>query len=253
MTIDWFTIAAQILNFLILVYLLKRFLYPAIIGAMDKREKLIASRLEAAEDKTKQAGEAEASYIHLKQELTAEREQLTAQAREEAEKLRQELSGKARDEVDADKARWHEAIEQQEGEFLRQLRERAAEQVVTIARRTLQDLADEPLEQRIISKFMERLEHIDKAENDALRKSLEKGKSAIGVASAFELPDDTRKRIREVLQDQLGDSPEPAFSTSADLIGGIELSVGDMRISWSLQSYLDDLEQEVSKAVEDAA
>ena len=253
MTINWFTIAAQILNFLVLVYLLKRFLYPAIIGAMDKREKLIASRLQAAEEKTKQATEAEASYNQLKQELATQRQDLTSQAREEAEKLRQELSGKARDEVDADKARWREAIKQQQDEFLRLLRERAAEQVVAIARRTLQDLADESLEQRIISRFIERLEHIDRAENDALRKSLEKGKSTIGIASAFKLPDDTRKRIRGVLQDQLGDSPEPTFSTSADLIGGIELSVGDMRIAWSLESYLDDLEQEVSKAVEDAA
>ncbi|TFH36611.1 MAG: F0F1 ATP synthase subunit B [Dehalococcoidia bacterium] len=251
MRIDWFTIAAQILNFLVLVYLLRRFLYPAIIGAMDKREKLIASRLAAAEEKVKQASEAEVSYILQKQELAASSEQLTAQAREDAEKLRQKLSEQARADVDADRARWREAIKSQENEFLQLLRVRTAEQVVATVRRTLQDLADEQLEQRIVSRFLERLQNTEKVEIAAIRKTLEKDKTGIRVASAFELPDDLRRPIRDALRAQLGNDVEPVFETSADLIGGIELRVGEIRISWSLQSYLDELEQQVSKAMED--
>ncbi len=50
MLINWFTVLAQIVNFLILVYLLKRFLYGPIIRAMQEREKKIARRLQDAED-----------------------------------------------------------------------------------------------------------------------------------------------------------------------------------------------------------
>jgi F-type H+-transporting ATPase subunit b len=37
MLIDWFTVGAQVLNFLILVWLLKRFLYGPILDAIDAR------------------------------------------------------------------------------------------------------------------------------------------------------------------------------------------------------------------------
>ena len=49
MLIDWFTVGAQALNFLILVWLMKRFLYKPILRAIDEREKRIASELADAE------------------------------------------------------------------------------------------------------------------------------------------------------------------------------------------------------------
>ena len=55
MLIDWFTVAAQAVNFLILVWLLKRFLYKPILGAMDAREQRIASRLRQAETEKAEA------------------------------------------------------------------------------------------------------------------------------------------------------------------------------------------------------
>jgi F-type H+-transporting ATPase subunit b len=45
MLIDWFTVGAQTLNFLILVWLMKRFLYKPILNAIDTREKRIAKEL----------------------------------------------------------------------------------------------------------------------------------------------------------------------------------------------------------------
>ena len=55
MLIDWFTVLAQIINFLVLVYLLKRFLYGRIIRAMDERERKIALRLEEAQGRKEEA------------------------------------------------------------------------------------------------------------------------------------------------------------------------------------------------------
>ncbi len=252
MTLDWFTIAAQILNFLLLVYLLKRFLYPAVIRMMDKREQLIASRLQAAEDKMKQASEAEASYVLQKQEFAAEKETLIAQARADAEKLRKKLSEQAHTDVEAERTRWRTAIELQERESVKLFRRRAAEQVVGIARRALQDLADEELEQRIVVRFVAQLQAISMTEVAAIRKSLERDGGAVTVTSAFDLPEETRQKILQALQAQAGDGVELKFTTSPDLVSGIELTVGDTRIAWNLRSYLDELEQAVSKAVEEA-
>ena len=55
MLINWFTVCAQAINFLILVWLLKRFLYKPILHAIDEREKGIAAQLADAEAKKAEA------------------------------------------------------------------------------------------------------------------------------------------------------------------------------------------------------
>jgi F-type H+-transporting ATPase subunit b len=253
MTIDWFTIAAQALNFLLLVYLLKRFLYPSIIRAMDKREKLIASRVAAADDEMKQAKEAETSYNQLKQEFSTQQQELTAKAREDAEKLRQELSEKARAEVEDERAKWKQSLLQQEEEFLRLLRQRSAEQVMLVTRKALQDLADAQLEQQIASRFVARLKDIKDGEWKAARGSMEKDKGGVAVHSAFPLGEDMRTVIIDLVRQKLGDKTQVAFTTSDGISGGVLLKIGDMQVAWSLESYLDELQEEVSRVVQDAS
>jgi F-type H+-transporting ATPase subunit b len=249
MIIDWFTIGAQILNFLVLVYLLRRFLYPPLIRAMDKRERRIAARHDEAEQMLKQAKEAEASYVRQQQELTDEREALMTQAREEADKLRQELADRARAEVDADQARWHKALKHQKDELLNTLRVHLAEQVMATARRALRDLADEELEDRIISNFLLRVSGLKDAETAAVRTEMTKDGGHLRIASAFDLSADTRNRVKEVVKTAFGDGIKPVFTKSGDLIGGVEMIAGEIRIAWSLQDYLADVEQEFSKIV----
>ena len=61
MLINWFTVAAQIVNFLILAVLLKRFLYGPIVRAMAAREERIASEMAAAAQKRREAEQEEAA------------------------------------------------------------------------------------------------------------------------------------------------------------------------------------------------
>ena len=103
MLIDWFTVAAQAINFLILVGLLKRFLYKPILHAIDEREKGIATQLAQAEtdkanaqkqrDDLQQKNEAfdqERAALLKKatDEAAAERDRLLDQARKDANTLR---------------------------------------------------------------------------------------------------------------------------------------------------------------------
>jgi len=69
MNIDWLTVAAQVVNFLILVYLLKRFLYKPVIAAMDRREARIRDRLEKAREREQEAQSRAESYESAQAEL----------------------------------------------------------------------------------------------------------------------------------------------------------------------------------------
>ena len=85
MQIDWITVAAQIANFLVLVWLLQRFLYQPITQAMTRREKEIEDRLAEAKD-ARQAAEEEAEKLRARQaELDSEKDQILEDAKQEAQ------------------------------------------------------------------------------------------------------------------------------------------------------------------------
>jgi F-type H+-transporting ATPase subunit b len=82
--INWFTIIAQIVNFLILVILLKYLLYDRIVSAMDERERKIRERLESAEKKQEEAENRKQELQAERRSLEDQRQGILAEARKEA-------------------------------------------------------------------------------------------------------------------------------------------------------------------------
>jgi F-type H+-transporting ATPase subunit b len=249
--IDWFTLVAQIVNFLVLIGLLKYFLYDRILRVADEREAQIADRFEEAEQAKKAAHEEAETYREKQRDLENEREELISEAREEAAARRQELLKKARHEVEEAQTQWYDAIQREKEVFLQDLRSRAGQQIYSIARRALADLADAELEQRIVQAFMERIGQLDDDTRDVIARSIgDSGKNVV-IRSAFEIPDDTRRNLVRSIQDQWGDSVEGEFQTSSDLVAGIELQADGYQIAWSLQDYLAGLEEDMSQIFEE--
>src|ERR1700722_17887094 len=100
MLIDWFTVGAQLLNFLILVWLLKRFLYKPILDAVDAREKRIAAELADAAAKQAAAGKERDDFQDKSRALDLQRSAMLAQAADDAKTERERLLAQARKEAD---------------------------------------------------------------------------------------------------------------------------------------------------------
>src|SRR5580698_8172580 len=109
MLIDWFTIGAQALNFLILVWLLKRFLYKPILNAIDEREKGIATQLAEADAKQAEAQKERDDFQHKNEAIDQERAALLRKATDEAHAERQRLLDEARKDVDSLRAQRQDA------------------------------------------------------------------------------------------------------------------------------------------------
>jgi F-type H+-transporting ATPase subunit b len=248
--IDFITLSAQIINFLVLVLLLRHFLYKRIINIMDEREKRIASRLKEALQKGKEAEQEAESYRKKKQELFDKHEEMVAGIRDEVEAIRKDLTNKARDKAEESKARWLEAIEHQKDSFLTDLRRLAGEEIYTIARRVLHDLANQELEWHIINTFIKRLQNMEEDEKKAIKEFHQKPQQELVIKSTFEIPENIRQIIQKALQEQLNGDISLQFKTSPDLICGVELEAQGKRITWSLDSYLDSLEEDLSKMLE---
>lgn len=253
MLIDWFTIVAQIVNFLILVALLKHFLYGRVIKAMDERERKIASRLENAEKKQEQAESEADSYRKKNQELEEKRKEFLSQAREEAEKERKELIQKARTEIDRLQAQWREALRQEKNSFLQELQQKVNQQVCHITRRAMKDLANADLEGQIVNAFIDRLRNLGEKEQETIISSMEDGGHPVTVMSAFEIASNDRQKITKALRKAIEEGVEVEYQTSPDMILGIELRIHGRKLAWSLDDYLESLESSIGRALDEEA
>jgi F-type H+-transporting ATPase subunit b len=250
--IDWFTVAAQIVNFLILVALLRYFLYGRIKRAMHERQQRIAAHLEEAEHRRQEADEQAASYQQKHQELEAQRAELMAQVRAEADAKRQELFDQARADLDRTQTRWQEALRREQAAFLRDLRQRTAQQVYATARRALTDLAGVELEHHILSVFLERLQGLDAQAWETLTASPQDVEPSLLIRSTFDLPHEARQRLLALLRKHLGKAVDVRFETSPDVLCGIEMQTNGQKIAWSLEHYLEGLEEQLSATLEAA-
>jgi F-type H+-transporting ATPase subunit b len=251
--INWFTVIAQIVNFLILVVLLKYLLYNRIIKAMDEREGKIQLHLKEAEEK-EQAAEREAESLRQKnRDFDENREKMLAQAKEEADARRKELTQEARLAVTNLRSVWQEAVQREKESFVQDLRKMAATQVYALARKAFEDLADAELGERMVDVFLARIQKIKKKERDALVVSIKEAGNEVVILSAFEITSKMRKKVTQALHRHLNGEITPRYETTPDLIMGIELKTRGRKIAWNLRHYLDTMEENALRTLEQEA
>ena len=141
MLIDWFTVIAQVINFLILVWLLKRFLYRPILNAIDAREKRIAAEIADADTKKAQALKQRDEFQHKNEEFDKQRSARMNQIEEEAKTKRLQLLDVAREESNELRAKLQAALKNEKRSLNEALTHCAREEVFAIARKVLIDLA----------------------------------------------------------------------------------------------------------------
>ncbi|MFH1820085.1 F0F1 ATP synthase subunit B family protein [Thiobacillus sp.] len=241
MLIDWFTVIAQAVNFLILVWLLKRFLYRPILDAIDAREKRIALALADADAKKTEAEKERDAFQHKNEEFDQQRATLLSQATDEAKAERLRLLDAARQESDGLRAKRHEALKSEQQSLREALARRAQEEVFAIARKALADLAVETLEARMVDVFLGRLRELDDAAMAEMKSAFKASSRPLLVRTAFTLAPPHRAAIETALKGILGREMQVQFETAPDLVSGIEVSANGHKVAWSIADYLASL------------
>ncbi len=250
MQIDWFTLIAQIVNFLILVIVLRALLYKRIIKTMDERERRIAESISNAEEKEAKAEEIEREYRNKRDEIEREKDSIIVTAKEDAEKRSKEMISTARDEIEQKKSKWLETLRRDKENFVKQLNREASERVLATARKVLREMADEGLNSRIVEKFGERLQGLPDDEIAGFSKALEDANRELTIISAFDLTDEESETIQDALKERFGDI-EATVKTESDKIAGIEVRAGGKKIEWSIEEYIEELQESVRIAFEE--
>ena len=253
MLIDWFTIGAQALNFVVLVWLMKRFLYKPVQDAIAARETLIAGQIADADKKKAEAKQDRDDFQHKNDAFDQERAALLKKATDDASSERERLLGAAGNAADALAAKRSTALQADADSLSRGLRRRVQDEVFAIARKTLADLASASLDERICETFAGRLRDLEGAEKQRLLAAFDSGSEALIVRSAFELPAAQRTSIRKTVHETFATAAALQFETAPDLVGGIELSAGGHKLAWSIADYLTSLERGVGELLQSQA
>lgn len=249
MLIDWFTVGAQVLNFLVLVWLLKRFLYKPILHAINEREKRIATELANADKKEAEAQKERDEFQQKNEEFDQRRASLLNKTTEEAQVERKRLLDEARNAADALTDRRMDTLRNDEHILFQEISRRAQQEVFAIARKALTDLASTSLEERMCEMFIRRLREMDSKTKEVVAKALNTASDPALVHSAFDLPAEQSEAIQNALNETFSAEIRVRFETTPDLISGIELFTNGQKVSWSISDYLASLEKGVAESL----
>jgi F-type H+-transporting ATPase subunit b len=216
--IDWFTVGAQAVNFIILVWLLKRFLYKPILNAVDAREKLIAGKLADADAKEANAQSQRDAFQKKNEAFDKQRAALLATATDEAAAEGRKLLDDARKAADALSAKRNEALRTDAHALTQSLRRRAQQEVFTIAKKTLADLADTDLDKRMAEVFTRRLRGMAGKAKVTFGKALTSSTGPALLRSAFDLPARQRAAIQKALDETFSTKVPIRFETAPSLV-----------------------------------
>ena len=238
MQINWFTVIAQIINFLILVWLLKRFLYKPILKGIEDREKLIAAQLDDAKVKKEEAGKEQDLFQKKNQDFDAQRTTQMNTVAEEVKTERQKLLDEATNESNALRSKLGKAVENEEQNINQEMIRKIQEEVFAIARKTFTDLASQALEEQAVKTFIGRVVGLKEEQKKRFITAFGAATGPVIVQSAFELPALQRGEIEKAVKETSQTTALFQYETRADLVSGIEMTANGYKLSWNISDYL---------------
>lgn len=241
MSIDWVTVLAQLANFLLLVWLLKRFLYRPILAGIDAREAEIARRMAAADEARGRADAAELRYQQLQRELASGRQERMDEVLQATEHEREQLLAEARIQREQEHRDWRRHLEQEREEFQQRLQRTGESLLLELTRKALRELADENLEAAIARQLGLRLAsmagELVAAAGQAQRATVSTHTPLDGASQAA-----FAAELAHFLP-----GVELHFAVDAQQSPGVIIQVGGARLAWTIDSYMDGFDAALAR------
>lgn len=234
MNFDWTTFFLELINFFILLWILRRFLYRPVLEVIAARQRKIEDRLREAETAWAEArtakegcerqlaawdGEKAKAFADLEREIAAERERLLGRLAEEVAEAR--VKRQAQEE--RERQEWAHMAEQRAlelgGRFVGKLLERSVSPA---------------LEGRLVALVLDDLPVLPPAEAEKLRAAL--AEDSLEIASAFPLSEAQRAALIAAIEKLAGRPVSPVFREEPALLAGLRIHAGP----WSLGANLQD-------------
>lgn len=239
MQIDWWTLGLQAVNFLVLVWLLWRFLYRPVKAVIEKRKEITEQAFAEADSQKNEAEAARQRFEEDRAAMATERQDMLKKVHEELESERRKVLEDAKREADKVMDAARQSIAEERDAALAEIREHANALAVELASRLLEQIgssasASEPLEQ-----LERRLTEMPGNERDRLRKDLEPNSARLTVVTAVPLTAEEQDEWSDRLGRTLGHEDKIDFAADTAILGGAELRFPHAALKFTWADQLD--------------
>lgn len=235
MELDWTTFILEIANFLVLVWILKHFLYRPVLKVIARRRDQIEDSLSEARDTRQQANTLKEQFEGRLAGWETEKEEAHARLMEEIAAERQRLMVAVAKAMDEERAKRKAIEERQQQEWLRVAAEQGVAQGQAFATRLLERLAGPELEMGLFGLLLQELSQLPEQQRKDLATAADR-EAKLDILSAYPLAAAQRAELATALQTLLGRELPAEFGEQPDLVAGFLITVGP----WVMHANLRD-------------
>lgn len=249
MQIDWITFAAQIVNLFILMWILNKLLYKPVLKVIQDRQDKINAKVREAQDLKQTALRTRKEYEAKTDAFQKERQLLLNKARDEAEALKNTLTEQAALEVERQRQKWAQQMQNEQRAFSNELKKLFSEGFQKLAKQALSDLSSVSLEKAVFQKIKEKMNALPEREKEDFRR-LYKETARVLILSDKEPNEEDKKSFSDFMEKFLNSpSPRLVYETDISLVCGIEILCGEKALSWNLKEYLDGFSKQLEETL----
>ena len=243
MNINWSTVFFQIINFWIIVWILKKYLFKPVLSSMDKREKTIQNRLKEAEKAKVEAEKEKQNLLNKMASIEQSKSSILAEAYKKADAEYAVLLKSFNAEMMGKRAAFEEQIIS-EREFLRNsIKDLAGKTLLQTISDALKNLANADVEKVVLENFVEKLKSKDVEKLDELKKYYKKNKQ-LSINTSFDLDKKTVQSISNIVAEIIDEkNPDINFAKRDDILTGVEIVCPPLLISYGVNTYLSEFKR----------
>ena len=249
MGIDLVTLIAQIINLVVLIWLMKRFLYQPVLKMISERQALIDAEIKKAHQARQEALLQEAQYTKKVADFDAKRSLMMSEAHQEVEAFKQKILDESKQAISYSRKNWQTELEQEKQSFDAGLQVAIIKNFKLFASDALKDMAGIELTSLVLDKFKEKVQKISKAERKKILENILKNKKII-IFTDSKLEAEKKNELKSFLLNEfeIVETIKFEFKEDGYLICGILVQIGEHQTSWNLRNYLETFENNMDAA-----
>ena len=239
MELSWTTFILEVINFLVLVWVLKRLFYAPVKRAIAERRAAVEKTLQDAESSKREAQDLQSKYEGRLREWEMEKERQKEEFRKELSEERTKQLKLTENLVAEEREKAKAQQEKKDAERRMSEEREAMKQALEFTSRLLKDVACPELEGKIVDLVTKQLSSAERESlPSAAAQSWDHG-AAVRVRSAYSLTEPQRDTLTAVLKNRLGTEAPIEFGVDRNLLAGLEITVGSYVLRANLRDELE--------------
>lgn len=249
MQLDWTTFILEIINFLVLIWILQHFFYRPVLAVIARRQAEIDDSLQQAQQLQEEAEQLQTQYKNRLAEWDDEKLNARQLLAQEIEAQRTKKLDEVRTELESERQKAEIIAERKFTEQQQHAEVAALYQAARFSAKLFSRLAGPDVEQRLIGCFIDDLKNLPAIQQHTIQASLASANNQLQIASAYPLDQSVCDQLETLLKSIFKQAPEIQYIQDKELIAGLRVTLG----AFVLQANLKDELQSFARFAHDTS